>query len=129
MGNEANRRDFTRVPTGVDAEVIVGDRTITGTVQDVSLNGVFVRCSDPLPVASHCGVNIILQGTQAPLRVSEKGKVTRSDNTGMAIEFDEVDVDSFAHLRNLVLYNALNADGVEEEFEESVGIRHRPAGN
>jgi PilZ domain len=125
MGDETNRRDFTRVTTGVGAEIIVGGRTTFGTVQDVSLNGVFVQCSDSLPVGSQCGVNIILQGTQAPMRVSEKGRVTRANDTGMAIEFDEVDVDSFAHLRNLVLFNAPDATAIEEEFEESVGIRHQ----
>jgi len=124
MTDGPNRRDFTRVTAGVDVEIISGDTTISGLVHDVSLNGIFVQCSTPLPEGSHCRVNIILQGTQAPLRVSEKGTVTRSEKAGMAIEFDEIDVDSFAHLRNLVLFNAPDAEAVEEEFDESIGIRH-----
>jgi len=44
----------------------------------------------------------------------------------MAWKYTEiVGIESFAHLRNLVLYNSSDVDQVEQEFNEHVGISAR----
>jgi hypothetical protein len=41
----------------------------------------------------------------------------------MAIEFDRVEVESFEHLKQLILLNSSDPDNVWEEFERHLGLK------
>jgi hypothetical protein len=43
----------------------------------------------------------------------------------MAVAFDEVNLDGYHHLKQLVLFNALDPDQAVEEIEQHVGLRRR----
>ncbi len=120
-------REFSRSP--VKVRVTVLDRggtpaaSVRGVVQDLSMNGVFVRVEDaPLPgVGSDCRVDISLE---AQARVEAAGRVARLAAGGMAVQFTEIiGSESFAHLQRLVLYNNARPDVVLEEARRHAGIR------
>jgi len=46
----------------------------------------------------------------------KKGIIARQDASGLRIAFDSVDVDSFIHLKNIVMYNASDPDVIEKEI-------------
>ena len=69
-----------------------------------------------------------LSDSQTHLGVEVSGEVARKTEGGLAIEFEEIDVESVEHLHNLVLYNSDNPEEVEHEFAEHMGIKHRDEG-
>jgi hypothetical protein len=126
MGQSANRREFTRVHIAVGVEVEQpGQPKISGRGRDLSVKGVYVECPRPLPRGTRCEVTIVLSGTPEPMQVHVTGSVVYAEPEGMGIEFVEVDVDSFIHLRNLVLYNSVDTEQVEREFEQHLGLKRR----
>lgn len=126
MNKSANRREFTRVRLAVGVEVDQPGRCkISGRGRDLSVKGVYVECPQPLPPSPPCEVTIVLSGTPEPMQVHVTGRVVYVEPKGMGIEFVEVDVDSFIHLRNLILYNSVDTDQVEREFEQHVGLKRR----
>ncbi|MBI5095149.1 MAG: PilZ domain-containing protein [Candidatus Hydrogenedentes bacterium] len=126
MTEGRNRREFTRIPIKVGVEVRCDSGVVlTGVVSDLSLNGLLLAASEGAPVGARCDMRLRLDGGGEILTVEAKGQITRSDAEGMAITFDQVDADSFEHLRNLVLYNSSDPDRVSDEFLGHLGIKPR----
>lgn len=124
MTTNANKRDYTRVTTNIDAEVTVeGVVPVACHVDNVSLSGVMIAGGHGLPEGAFCEVKLILKGVEPPIAIITRGLILRVRPDRCAIEFREIDGDSYEHLRNLVLLNADDADPVEEEFDESIGIK------
>lgn len=98
-----------------------GDVTISGKIDNLSMKGLFLQgaavdCSpDPLHIT------IFLSGSSSKLTIELTGKVARKAEDGMAIQFVEMDLDSFMLLKNVVLYNSDDADAILEEYHRSLG--------
>jgi hypothetical protein len=126
MDRSINRREFTRVHIAVGVEVdLPGHTKISGRGRDLSVKGVYVQCPRQLPRNTRCDVTIVLSGAPEPMQVHVTGTVVYAEPGGMGIEFVEVDVDSFIHLRNLVLYNSVDTEQVEREFDQHLGLKRR----
>ena len=61
-------------------------------------------------------VTLELSGTSSQVTLKMKGRVARQDADGIGLDFTEVDLDSFHHLRNIVLYNAGDPKEVDTEL-------------
>ena len=121
---EQNKRGFTRVETHVEAEVCVeSGAPVPCRVDNLSLNGVMLSGGHGFAEGSVCSVHLVLSGAEPSIEIVAKGLVIRVRPDRTAIEFREIDGDSYTHLRNLVLANADDAESVEEEFDASVGIK------
>lgn len=124
--DQKERRRFTRVSIQIEGELALDDATtISGISRDLSLNGVFLLCDASASVDANCHVTLFLGERTAPLRVEAHGRVVRTDETGVGLTFTDImGIESFEHLRNLVLYNANTyTEQVEEEFGRYHGIR------
>lgn len=123
MSNE-NKRDFTRAVVGVEAEIVAENRLIHGQVGDVSLKGLFLVCNEQMPEGTECIVHLLLGESDAPqLCIEARGKVIRNLDSGIAVEFTGIDLDSYGHLKNLVSMNAADIDQVENEFHNHLGLK------
>ncbi|MFP3984102.1 MAG: hypothetical protein ACLFV2_10480, partial [Desulfurivibrionaceae bacterium] len=49
------------------------------------------------------------------IRVQIKGEVARITPEGAGIKFQEIDIDSLAHLKNILYYNTLKPDQLDEQ--------------
>lgn len=115
-------REFTRVPTAFATRLSWPGGACTGTTHDVSLNGVFVLCAAP-PPAGTSGVEVALELGEE-IRIAGRGTVVRGMPTGCAIRFDELDgVESYEHLRRLVLYNSREPERVQYEIDSHLGLK------
>ena len=129
MNENLNRREFTRVSVHMEVEVAATEvAVINGHLQDVNMSGLFLLCDTLLPIGTPCRVVLRLGSQEDETCIEVSGRIVRTQDEGMAIEFTEIlGLDSFGHLRNLVLYNsAAWTDQVEEELQSHVGIRRRP---
>ncbi len=125
-GNEEHR-EFTRVPIKVWVEVRAGERVIkTHETHDLSMRGISLQQQgDPLAVDTECEVSVFLEGVDPLIHVDMKGRVGRSTDKELAVEFKEIDLESYEHLTNLVRYNSQNAEAVEKELGEHTGLKRK----
>lgn len=109
-----NKRRRSRVHTQVTAHYLQGGSTLFPLVtQNISLKGMLAR-PQPGIRAGELGVVRIDLSSEAGIEI--ECQVIRSDSTGVAIDFRPMDEVSFFHLRNLVRYNAPDADQIDAEL-------------
>jgi hypothetical protein len=128
MAGIEEHREFTRVPIRVCVEVRAGECVIkTHETHDLSMTGISLKQQDtPLAVDTLCDVSVFLEGAEPPIRVAMKGRVRRSTEQELAVEFKEVDLESYEHLINLVRYNSKkSADTVDKELGEHTGVKRK----
>ncbi|GEM_PF-1942262 len=107
--SKLNRRRYTRVPTRQMRSCFLahGIGPANGWVVDISLGGVFLRTSWPLPVGEQLAIEIPRGGQAAPVCV--RGRVVSSSPTGthatrsgMGVRFDALDPSTLGQLRDLI---------------------------
>ena len=72
---------------------------------DISVGGVFVLGVDGVACGERCEVEFHLTGRTSSLTLELTGEVVRLGEGGVALQFLEVDQDSFYHLQNIVFFN------------------------
>lgn len=115
------KRVFTRIPLKTKTLVRHGAGTTTGTIQNLSLTGILVESSKALETNKQVKVEILFTGTSSQLSIILDGVVTRNTPKTMAIHFQNMDIDSFFHLRNLISYSTDDMDKVKAQFEKFTG--------
>ena len=115
------RRENTRVNFHTTATLKFPDNSFENCeTRDLSVKGVFVLDVTDQEVGDECDVELFLSGGTSDLALRMRGEVVRSQDEGVAINFYEVDLDSFYHLKNIVYYNSENPDELEENYYEDV---------
>ena len=104
-----NRRRYTRVSTRQMRSCFLaqGIGPSNGWVVDISLGGVFLRTSWPLPVGEQLAIELPRGGKSAPVCV--RGRVvssnpsgTNAPRSGMGVRFDSLDPMTLTQLRDLI---------------------------
>jgi hypothetical protein len=124
-----DRRAFVRIPFATEVEVRTEDGSIRPTSDiNISMNGIGFSTGQAVPAAgSACTVRIMLTASEPSVAIEARGTVVRTLPGGLAVEFTELDIDSYLHLRQLILVNADDPERAEREFNAHPGIR-RPKG-
>jgi hypothetical protein len=110
------KRNFTRVPFQSEATVRTKDKTLRGEMENLSLNGMFFKVPEALPMDEAVEVEILLSGTSSALSLRIDGNVSRVSNDGVAIQFKGMGLDSFIHLKSIIAYNTGDEEEVMKEF-------------
>ena len=84
--------------------------------EDISIKGVFVKTQEKIPEGTPCDLEILLTGSSTKLALTIKGLITRQEEAGLAIGFDSMDLDSYMHLKNIILYNVSDPEEVKKEM-------------
>ncbi len=94
-----------------------GSQEIESTnTRDISLKGLYCVTSRTLPPATPCEIKIKLTGIKEEYSLRINGRVVRRDSEGMAFEFDEMDIDTFTFLKNLLYYNTGEPEKIDHEI-------------
>lgn len=110
-----NRRRRSRVHTNITAFYLQeGHEPYPLVTENISLKGMLAK-PQPGIVTGEAGVVRIELSADASIEM--ECEVIRSDKTGVAIDFKAMDELSFVHLRNLVRYNAPDADLIDDELK------------
>jgi len=93
--------------------VFQGGRKFRLKTKNISLKGLSATAEPALVINEKCHLKIFL----APDSVIEiEGKVIRSDKKEVAIDFIQLDETSFYYLHNLVRFQSVDPDKVDEEM-------------
>ena len=114
------KRTFARIPFQTKAIVRAKETTVIGVVENLSLDGIFLKTPEKLRLNRVVKIELLFTGTSSQLSILLDGKIMRHEIIGMAIQFRNVDIDAFIHLRNLISYNTKQTGGVEEEYQAFV---------
>lgn len=108
-----DRRRDVRVVFQTTVMVIFPDgRTFADcTTSDISVSGVFVNGVTGAASGEKCRVELQLTGKTSNLLLKMAAEIVRSQDDGVALEFFEVDDDSFYHLQNIVYFGYKYAGG------------------
>jgi hypothetical protein len=117
-------RRFSRIPFKVKAQLRVDDQIHNvAELSNLSVGGCLLPLSLDLPPGTPCQLKIILEGTTDETGVHVEGEVVRAIPDGLALKFVRIDPESLFHLRNIILYNAPDADSVEQEIARHPGLK------
>jgi len=126
MTDQANeKREFIRVPFNTEVEIQTQGRTITSRAPiDISMTGLRLAIEQSVPPAgASCNVKIILAASEPRVVIEAQGTVIRSGTGSLAVTFTELDLDSYHHLRQLIMNNTDEPERAEREFISHWGIR------
>jgi hypothetical protein len=111
---DANRRRRSRVATHFTVSFTPLNRPpVTLVTRNISLKGLLAEPDSTL-AAGDTGLLRISLGAGASIEI--ECRVIRNAASGAALDFLPMDADSFFHLRNLVRYNAEDADDIDAEL-------------
>lgn len=117
-------REFTRVRTLIPVDIEAAGVVHQGTTRDVSLKGMFAAVACILPAGAPITATLFLDGRGGAVQVRARGAVVRALDAGLALRFDELlELESYEHLRNLVLYNAEDPRKAAAEFGSHCGLK------
>ena len=116
-------RQFSRVRFNVGASIKAAERQFQGSVQDLSMRGMFLVTDERLLVGDMVQITMVLNGTSPEITVSFDGKVCRVTEDGMGFTFEKIDLDSYTHLKNIIAYNIDEPEKVMEEIYHSIDER------
>ncbi|MEJ2431098.1 MAG: PilZ domain-containing protein [Deltaproteobacteria bacterium] len=114
------KRNFDRIPFQTKAIVRSKDATVIGIVENLSLDGIFLKTPEKLNLNRIVKIEVLITGTSSQLSILLDGKIMRHENVGMAIQFKNVDMDAFFHLKNLISYNTNQLEKLDDEFQRFV---------
>lgn len=102
-----DQRNRMRVRFETSVSLRIQDKTIVAQAssRDISLDGIFIRTGDKVPLNITCEVEITITGASSTLTLRIKGRTIRQDEIGLAVRFTEFELDSYVHLKNIVLFN------------------------
>jgi hypothetical protein len=116
------KRQFTRVPFKVKAEMTVNDVLYSSEkINNLSVGGCLLPIEANAETGTRCHLKIMLSGANSKLSVQVEGKIIRCEPETVAIQFTEIDPDSLFHLQNIIRYNHPDIDKVEQEINNYSG--------
>ena len=112
------KRNHERVPFTARVTVFSkGQRIVSDAdTRDISLKGMYVASRQRLNIGTHCGLELQLTGASSQVTLNIDGTVVREDGNGFAVVFNTIDLDSYFHLKNILLYNTEDPDAFSDRL-------------
>jgi hypothetical protein len=88
--------------------------------RDISLKGIYCYSDIKFSVGTVCEMELYVTDSDSKLVLFFKGRVVHTDDEGMGIRFQEMDLDSFFLLKNIVNHNTGDTEKIEMEPVRSV---------
>ncbi len=123
MDMEQEKRRFSRITFGMDAELVADGHTYRfDHITNLSVGGCLFDLEVPLAVGTACEVLIILNDADRRHNVRAVGAVVRTTGKSVSVKFTSIDPDSLHHLQNIIRYNSADPEAIEDEIEGHPGL-------
>ena len=109
--NDENRRKHSRVGFATQIKIDLKTKDpvrLEGSSKDLSLKGLFVITDRRFARGTLCSVKIVLTGGIEKIELLIEGTIVRQTDVGIGIIFNSMDVDTYSHLKNIVVYNRVD---------------------
>ncbi len=113
---QLDRREEIRVIFRTTTQLTFKDKEFKDCeTKDVSITGALILGVEGPEAGEQCDIVLKLSGSTSDLLLKMKGEVIRTTQEGLAVQFFDVNHDSFCHLKNIVYYNYKHPEELEEE--------------
>lgn len=117
------KRRFSRIIFKVAARIQVGDGLYTvDQLENLSIGGCMVELDTSLELGAVCRIRIVLQPDDPDMDIVVDGKIVRVSGRRQSIQFLSIDPESLFHLHNILRYNAVDPDTIEDEIARHPGL-------
>ena len=82
------QRDYPRLDTKVNIDIVVGDRVIQTNTKDISAGGIFISTSGKFKANEKVRVVFTVPEIEKPFKL--EGMIVRVEQDGMAIKFENI---------------------------------------
>ncbi len=96
------RRRYIRVNSKTEIHIYNGRDAISGYVNNISAGGLFFETSKEFYENQILNIVIIIANNGSHLSLKTMGVVIRTDESGIAIEFTDLDMDTFILLNKYI---------------------------
>jgi len=114
------KRMLTRINFRVQVTIKTEKLEFTTGISNLSLNGMLIDSSEQLELSEHLKATIKLTSDNSDQVVNLKGIVIRKEGLTIAIQFMEIELDSFILLRNIIIYNNGDSEKIDDEFNNFI---------
>lgn len=115
ISDKGDRRRYSRVVFTTKIDIYMFDESgqniqLAANSKDLSQRGVFVKTDMRPSLDTACRVVVHLSGGVDDFKLEIQGRIVRHTDIGFAVEFESMDVDTYTHLKTLILYNIEGSD-------------------
>ena len=121
------QRSFTRVPFQAEVLVNVNGERYRGKTDNLSLYGLFVQLQYKPDLETEVEVTIPIADQSEERYVGVSGTIARQDGNGVGIRFQQLDVDTFIEIKNIVTSCSGNEAKIMDEFFNYITYRESPS--
>ena len=79
---------------------------LEGSSKDLSMRGIFINTNQQFAEGTPCSVKVYLSSGLEEVELLIQGTLVRQTDKGFGVGFDSMDVDTYSHLKNIVMYNS-----------------------
>ncbi len=110
ISDKDDRRKYSRVAFTTKIETHMLDESgknvqFVSNSKDLSQRGVFVKTDKRPSLNTACRVTVYLSGGIDDLELNIQGRIVRHTDAGFGVAFEAMEVETYTHLKTLVLYN------------------------
>ena len=114
-------RDFTRVNFSGDASIKYNNNVVLGNIENISLQGFFIKTKHKLPL--HEPLEVTILHSHNPL-IYMSASVVRSDEEGFGMKIRDLDVNSFVCLRDVISQKCNDQNVIMNETYKMLSCIH-----
>lgn len=117
------KRRFSRIGFKMAAELTVNERVFSfSQVDNLSVGGCLFETAKEFEVGTSCRLWLPLEPADPKLGVEVFGEIHRCSDETIGVRFTRIDPESLFHLQNIIRYNAVDAERIEDELKEHPGL-------
>jgi len=85
---KGKQRNYPRLKTNADVDVLVGDKLIQTRTADISASGIYIKAQERFEINRSVRIVFSVPGQNKPLKL--QGTIVRVEANGMAIKFENI---------------------------------------
>lgn len=114
-------RYYSRISFVVDAEVLVDGKQTPGEMLDLSLRGTLLNLDSASALVIGESYPIVIHLPSSDITIRVDAELVHQNGNYSGFKFQSLDVESMAHLRNILDLNIGNHDKLDDEMEFWLG--------
>ena len=111
------------MPLALTGVLQLASGSVTGRIEDLSMAGAFMVADVQVEAGSEGPLTMTFGSAADALTLHAQARVVRCAEAGIGLRFVEVDLETYHHLRGLVLNNSEDYAAVRDEIEAHRGLK------
>ncbi|MCK5227043.1 MAG: PilZ domain-containing protein [Desulfobulbaceae bacterium] len=120
-----DKRKYCRLPLEINGSLAFEDGTaFQGMTKNISFGGLFFMPSELLrmEVDQLCEITLQLGRDLKSEKIVVSGRIVYQTVDGVGVEFQRIAIDSYVHLKRLLVFNSEDSDSLLKEIRANPGI-------